>query len=1690
MSKANYAIFKKIARILLWCVGIIVALLLLLIVLIQVPSVQNFAKDKAITFLQDKIKTKVALEHIAIKFPKKIVLEGFYFEDQQKDTLLSGKRLEVDIDLFKILNHQIEINSVLLENTTANISRNKDSIFNFDYIIKAFESPEKQPVDTTSTPYVISVVKVDLKNIKFGFKDVLAKNDIHLKLNEFSTKFKKFDLDAMDFNVPTIQLNGFQLAMNQDLVEKIAETSVKTIDTISKTPDFKIQLNTVELSQIKILYDNKDSKMNSGLDLGSLKLAVNAIDMKKQAIDLKSFEVKNLKGNLLLGKSDKEIKTPKLDTTSIPQQGWKVKLQTVDLQNIAFRYDDMQSKKTPKGLDYAHLDLKNFNTKMERLYYGNDTISGKINSLKVQEKSGLNVQSFRTDFFYGPKKAFLKELYLKTPRTLLKDEVQLEYASLDALSKNIGETVIDANLKQTKIGFQDILLLAPNLQNTNPFNSYPNAILSVNSKLKGKIKNLSIPILEVQGLGTTRIKVSGTVAGLPDVDKMFLDVAIQQFSSTAKDINAFVPKGTLPNSIQLPSQFNLNGKFKGTVTNFKTNLNLKSSFGSAKVDALFDQRVKNREKYDAAVVFTNFDLGKLIKNDSIGKISVKAKVKGTSLDPKTANAKLNAVVQQAVFNRYTYSNITLDGAIANGNFDVKSNSSDPNIAFVMSASGGFEDKFPAVKLKLNLDIADLEKLHLHAGPLKLRGNIIADFSNTNPDFLNGKLTASNIQILKEAEPIVLDSIKLLAFSDAEQNNIQISSQFLKAEMKGKYKLTTLSDAIQETVSKYINLNVTDKKAAKISDEQYFTVTAKVDNDPIIFQLIPDLTSLEPMNLEAAFDSKTDSLSLNANIPRLVYAGNTIAGVTANVATKENTIDYALKIGTIQNEQFKLPNTSLTGSASDNELDYALQILDDAQKERYFIAGKLAANEGQNTFTIDIEKLLLNYDNWKINPDNTIAFGNKGFYINNFELSNEGDFLKIQSDAQVKDSPLNIEFSNFKIATILSIVQKEDILAEGLINGTARIENSTTQPVFTSDLNINQFAFMGEPVGDLSIKVDNQTADTLSANVVLSGEGNDVKLAGTYGLGAGNLNLNLDLNTLNIKSIQGFTMGNITEGTGKLSGSFDVTGTVDAPKVNGSLQFSEAGFRVTQLNSFFKIKDETIALNNESIQFDSFTLEDENSNDLILDGNIKTSNFTDYSFGLTLTADNFRAVNSKAKDSDLFYGDLFLDAKLNVKGTLDSPEVDGKITIDKETEFTVVMPQSDPSIADREGIVEFVDEDNAYLRQTEKMQTELNQSELLGMDVNVAIAIDKEAKLTLLIDKGNGDYLELKGEAQLTGGIDPSGKTTLTGKYTFDEGAYEMNFNMLHRKFDIQKGSYIIWNGEPTEATLNITAVYEVETAPIDLVGNQLPTDSPTIRNTYKQKIPFKTILKMNGDLMKPDISFDIQLPDGNYGVSSDVVTLSQGKLEELRQDPNEMNKQVFALLLLNRFVGENPFESESGGANAETIARQSVSKILSEQLNNLAGDLIKGVQLEFDLESTEDYTSGTREERTDLNVGLSKKLLNDRLKVTVGSSFGLEGAQRNNEQNTNIAGDVALDYQLTADGRYMVRAYRKNEYQVAVEGQVIETGVAFIITMSYNKFRELFHRSEEEKRIIREQKEFKEKKKLEEEANKETIQKT
>src|SRR5690606_9788948 len=99
--------FTRISlKIVLWLLGSIIGLILLVFVLINIPAVQNFVVQKVVSYLETKIETQVDIKKVSLKLPKLLVLEGVYFEDQSRDTLIAGDTLLVDISLLKLLNNK------------------------------------------------------------------------------------------------------------------------------------------------------------------------------------------------------------------------------------------------------------------------------------------------------------------------------------------------------------------------------------------------------------------------------------------------------------------------------------------------------------------------------------------------------------------------------------------------------------------------------------------------------------------------------------------------------------------------------------------------------------------------------------------------------------------------------------------------------------------------------------------------------------------------------------------------------------------------------------------------------------------------------------------------------------------------------------------------------------------------------------------------------------------------------------------------------------------------------------------------------------------------------------------------------------------------------------------------------------------------------------------------------------------------------------------------------------------------------------------------------------------------------------------------------------------------------------------------------------------------------------------------
>jgi autotransporter translocation and assembly factor TamB len=115
---------------------------------------------------------------------------------------------------------------------------------------------------------------------------------------------------------------------------------------------------------------------------------------------------------------------------------------------------------------------------------------------------------------------------------------------------------------------------------------------------------------------------------------------------------------------------------------------------------------------------------------------------------------------------------------------------------------------------------------------------------------------------------------------------------------------------------------------------------------------------------------------------------------------------------------------------------------------------------------------------------------------------------------------------------------------------------------------------------------------LNTKIGITGQGNQVDLTGTYKIDSGDLDFDLAVAKLNLKSIQGFTLGNIKESTGNFNGNFKIDGNSSAPRITGDLQFNEIGFTVTTLNASFQSMNDKISFANDAIAFNRFTIKDQ------------------------------------------------------------------------------------------------------------------------------------------------------------------------------------------------------------------------------------------------------------------------------------------------------------------------------------------------------------------------------------------------------------------------------------------------------------------------------------------------------------------
>jgi hypothetical protein len=1662
-KQINYP--AKIARIILKIILFLFLFIIVIFLLVLTPPVQRFMTSKAENYLQNKLKTKVDIGSISFGLSGKVNLQDVYIEDKTKDTLISGGSIKSHINFLKLFSNEVQIKDIELQNITAKIKRiAPDTLFNYQFIVDAFVSEKTKVPDTAqSAPLKLSISDVALDNIRLKFKDDITGNDMFAHIGNLSATIDTLDPYTYHFDIPSIIARNVQAIVKQYKPLVKSEPLSKDLADASQPVPYKLTLGTIDLSKINVQFDNDISAFYSTVSIGQLKADTRLVDLQNNKIYLDELSLKNTKSVVRLGKQETaNVITKEVSQEVVAQktQGWDFKIDKLSIDNNTVRFDNDAQQPISHGMDYAHILANDITLHAENIVLNPDSVRATITEGTMKEKSGFDLQEFKGDLLYANNQTYFKDLYIKTPGTDIQKSLVLEYASLDALKKKPAETVFNIELLNSHVQVKDILVFAPQLR-SNPALSNPNEIWNLNVIGSGTLNRLYFETLQFSGLGNTQIDAKGTLVGVMNPAQAGGNFIINRFHTTQSDIALFTGQRLSNAQVNLPEAFDITGTINGNSGKLNTNLNVNSTAGSLAIVGSFANLMSPSSiSYNANVRTNGLRIGSILRQQAtIGTVSGVFSVNGKGITPKTMDTKFKADLNSLGYNNYQYHNINVSGTLKGTSFTAVADINDPNADMNLTTSGNFGNT-TSFKVNGMVDSIKLLPLHFATQPVIFRGQIDGTVANLNPDYLDANILITRALLVSGNSRLPLDSVQLISGRSDSANYMRFSSGIANAQLNGQYRFSDLGNIIQSTIQPYFSVEA-PAQAATVKPYD-FTFSINVNYDPILSTFVPGLTAMDTIHAEGSF-SNVRGMQAKMTTNQITYNGNQMSDLVVQANTSVTGLRITANVAHLKSgNAFDVYNTSIDATALHNVIDFKLGINDISNKNKYYLSG-IFNQPAPGTYSLRLrpDSLLLNYDKWTVPQDNLLTFSTTNISATNFVLQKGTQQLSIASLSGKSPSPLQVSFKDFRLATITGFIKSDSLVADGVINGNVTFKNLLEAPVFTSDLTINDLSMNKDTIGNAHFLVNTSDGITYNANATITGRGNDINLVGSMTQKGKEvvLDMNLAVRQLQLNTIQGAMATVFTNASGSVNGDIRVIGNLSNPDIKGDLNFNKASFALTMLGSQFNIDNEKLSVSEDGFTFQSFSIKDSANNALTLNGSINTNNFINYRFNLYVNADNFLLLNSKKLPNSIYYGRLNISSDLHLSGTEQRPVLDGALSVNDGTTLSLVIPQAEPGVVQREGVVEFVDMKAPENDSLFKRYDSLNYSRLLGMDIAVNLEIKKEAVFNIIVDEANGDFLNVRGEALLSSGIDPSGKITLVGTYTLEEGAYELSFNFLKRRFDIEKGSKIIWTGAPTTAELDVRAIYIANTSPLDLVQDQIAAATPAIRNTYLQKLPFEVHLTLTGELMLPKVAFDIVLPENkNYGVSNDIVTQVQSRLTQIRTDQGEVNKQVFSLLLLGRFVGEDPFQSSGGGFSAGTYARQSVSKLLTEQLNSLAGGLIQGVDLNFDVASTEDYTTGERRNRTDLNIGLSKRLLNDRLQVTVGSNFELEGPQNSNQKNNNIAGNVAVNYQLSKDGRYMIRFYRKNEYVGVVDGYIIETGLGFIFNMDYNKFSELLHR--------------------------------
>ncbi len=1638
--KKKYRIFRRIARVML---GILV-FLLLLVLFIRSPWGQGIIVDKVVSYVSDKTNTKVEIEKLFITFDGDIMLKGLFLEDKKGDTLVYSKSLEADVPLWPIIRgNGVGVESVDWEGLRANIIR-KDSVsgYNLQFLIDAFASEDTTIVatDTTSAPMNIIIGDLNFEDFDVVYNDAVLGIDSRFTVGELELEMDKTDIENMDFRASEGTIKNSRIKYIQNPVPATPPADVPL-------PFLAIDELTIE--NVFATYQDNVQGLSAEVDLIDFYAEVPKIDLTNQDFEIGTLELnKSIVAIDMKSNKEEAVEAEESDVVSENASLWPnllLSIAEIDFSenNISYSIDDAKPVKgtfNPNAVSISNLELQASDISLK-----DKTANLNLENLSFQEGSGNSVHKAAVNLAVTDTNMNVSDLSVAANNSSLSGNATLQYASLNTLINSPETTKANLTIPSFRVALQDVFQFQPDLKNNEYLKTASKHPISGTIRANGVLSALQIPSAKVNWGKTTYVSATATVYNATDPEQLSFNVPSFTAETIKSDLVQFVSEEEL--GVQLPQDIALRGTASGTPDDITADANLTTSQGVVTVKGNF----KNTDElaFNADFNIEEYNVGELLQDEQFGKLSLTASAEGKGTTINTLDATAEVVVDSFQMNDYKIRDLKISGNVKNGKGDIVSKYKDKNLNLDLNASVVLDSVAPEASLDLHLIGADLEALGLMDRYVRAGMQLNADFVS-NGDSFDVISTIGDGVVVYDDKSYLLGSLLATAHVSSDTTSIWVDNKMLNLTLESNTDPQRFSAAVQKHIFSYFSKKPVNTDT--LQNPVDLTVKGTIRQSPVLNEVfLVNVKDMDTIDLSVDFKEKERLLTANIVAPHINYGGNELDSLEVSMRTSQDDFQFNAGFNAINAGPLAIQKTEIKGNKDGEKL--LLDFLSYYEDEKLIqIQSEITGTSDKLRFHVNPDSLIIQKNPWRVPANNEVLLSESKIEFNEFRFSRNDQSLEFTDKLPNEKDHVGVLFENFKLSEFLNYLNPEEKLATGILNGQVVVEDIFGSTGLLADIDIQQLSLLDVNLGTLSVDAGSTGGNGYDFNAALKEGAIDMDITGDYvaTTETPNLNLDIDINEFKMKALEGFTQGEVTEADGSFSGQFTVNGTLDEPVYKGNLLFSNADFKVAKLNAAFTLADEELNIDNKGLSMSDFTIADENGNTFAASGSIGTENLVNPTFDLQLKAKDFQVLNATEDDNDFLYGTATFDADATLSGDLQIPVLKGSLTVGSNTDVTYVMPSAAVNIEERDGIVIFVNRENpdAILTRTEEQTATVT-----GFDISADLNIGKEAQVKIIIDEETGDNFQVSGEGEFNFTMNPNGRMNLSGVYEVADGHYEMNlYNVVNRRFELDPSSRITWSGDPFDAKLDVRAIYDVEASASPLMASQTSGADPSVKNKYRQVLPFYVYLNVDGELMQPKISFNLDMPEDEQGSVGGQV---YGRIQQLNQQENELNKQVFSLLVLNRFYPEPGSDGSRGGA--ASIARDNLNDALSDQLNVFSDKLLgdTGVELDFGLDSYTDYQGDSPQERTQLDIAARKKLFNDRLIVSVGSEVDIQGSSSSGEP-APLIGNVSLEYILTENGRYRLKGFRRNEFENVIDGQTIVSGIALIFTQEFNEFKDLW----------------------------------